>query len=384
MSGVEERIIGAIKKGLKRIWEKESEDHEWSPGRYYPSQIGYCLRRQFYSYLEGEEPTSEQLAIFATGRSIHEIVAESLRESGVIRVESVEKTVSVDINNEVTLSGRVDILLAEVDGRKIIVEVKSTSKVPSSPYEHHLMQIQVYLRALSLNEGVILYWDKRRGRLKAFSVTRDDDIFKRVAERALVLHESIKRGRPPPKEAFMEGRYWECDSCYHRFKCKPFLINGIPEGEEIIVSEIDGVMVDDTARMREALARIGSPDADPDDMDPDMREQFYEVYYSPELLRFDRRGPMLEYVWSRRLKGLYLVIVTSRPEGIRRETEDELRRLGVTWDYMFMRPKNESRLNWKLNMLRRLDEVYRIVEVVDIEKGAKRAAGILGLDVVGR
>lgn len=382
MSRAGERIVEAIKEGLRRIWEKESEEHEWRPGRYYPSHIGYCLRRQFYTYLEGEEPTPEQLAILATGRGVHRIVVDSLRESGRVKIERVEERVSMRITDEAELAGRVDILVAEVDGGRVIVEVKSTSKIPSSPHPHHLMQIQVYLRATGLERGVLVYWDKRRGAIKAFNVDRDDDVFKRVVDRVVKLHDNIKRGEPPPKEAFLEGRFWECDSCAHRFKCKPFLVGGIPEGGDVVVSEIDGVLVDDTARAREALAAVGAPGGSVEDLEEGARNAYYKAYYSPELLRLDRRGPMLEYVWSRRARGLYLVIVTSRPESIRLETEEELRSLGVSWDYMFMRPESESPVAWKLNMLRRLDEVYRIVEVVDVDRRARRAASSLGLNIV--
>ncbi|MGC9190204.1 MAG: CRISPR-associated protein Cas4, partial [Conexivisphaera sp.] len=180
-------LIGeAVRRGLRELWREESAAHERRPGVYYPSYLGYCLRKQYYIYSIGEEPTSEKLAVFATGKGVHEAVAEALGAAGDIKVEEVEKEVALDLGNGVSLSGRVDIILAEVGGRRVIVEVKSASRIPEAPQEHHLLQLQIYLNALNVEDGVLLYWDKRRGRLATFDVRRDPKYLGRAAERALL------------------------------------------------------------------------------------------------------------------------------------------------------------------------------------------------------
>ncbi len=372
-------LIGeAVRRGLRELWREESAAHERRPGVYYPSYLGYCLRKQYYIYSIGEEPTSEKLAVFATGKGVHEAVAEALGAAGDIKVEEVEKEVALDLGNGVSLSGRVDIILAEVGGRRVIVEVKSASRIPEAPQEHHLLQLQIYLNALNVEDGVLLYWDKRRGRLATFDVHRDPKYLGRAAERALLLNEYLSRGSPPPREAVMEGRLWECDMCEYRRICKPFLLEGIQEGERILVSEVDGILVDDSRRIREALVKVGvPPDSSPWRLRPELRTKFLEFYYDPANLALDARGPFADYVWRRRADGTRLIIASRRPERLRRATEEELRGMGLIWDRLLMSPDGADD-DWKRRVLDRLSENYRIEEVLDRERSVIRAARRIG------
>src|SRR5579884_2392128 len=45
-----EVVKEALKDGLMKIWREESEEHTRKIGEYYPSGIGYCLRKQYYEY----------------------------------------------------------------------------------------------------------------------------------------------------------------------------------------------------------------------------------------------------------------------------------------------------------------------------------------------
>ncbi|MCI4460682.1 MAG: PD-(D/E)XK nuclease family protein, partial [Thaumarchaeota archaeon] len=338
---------------MRELWRRESAEHERRPGTFYPSYIGYCLRRQYYIYRIGEEPTSERLAVFATGKGVHEAVAEALGASGEVRVEGVEGDVKLSAGG-ITLSGRVDIILAEVGGRRVVVEVKSTSRLPEAPQDHHLLQLQIYLNALGVDDGVLLYWDKRRGSLRAFDVRRDPSQLNRAVERALVLNEHLRKDAPPPREAVMEGRLWECDLCEYRGICKPFLLEGIPEGERLMVAEVDGVLVDDSRRLREALVRAGvPPDTPPWKLRGELRSRFLAAYYEEGGLRLDGRGPFADYAWRRRAEGLRLVVISGRPARLRRATEEELRSLGLVWDHLLLSPEGGDP-EWKARALARL------------------------------
>ena len=380
MSKPESKIIeDAVRTGLRRLWEKESALHEWRLGVYYPSYLGYCLRKQYYIYTVGEKPSSEKLAIFATGRGVHKAVEEAINESGLVKVEEVEKKIELQVNNEVIISGRVDLLLASVNGEKIIVEVKSTSRLPEEPLEHHVLQLQAYLHAENVEKGVILYWDKRRGSIRAFMIPREEAKLREIKERAVVLHNYLASGREPPREAVIENRLWECELCEYKNLCKPFLLPNIREGETILVAEVDGVLVDDTKRREEALARIGRVGSEPSKLPPEDRSRYYQAYYSKELLVNDTRGPWVDYVWKRRAEGTRLVIVSSRPSNLRRETEDELRRLGLIWDYLMLRPEKEQANKWKSKMYRWLGEYYVIDKILDHGRAAREAAKKLGV-----
>jgi len=372
------KVEDAVREGLRKLWRDESAAHERRDGVYYPSYLGYCLRKQYYIYSMGEEPTSDKLAVFATGKGVHEAVAEALRASGTVVVEEVEKDVKVDLGNGISLSGRVDLILAEVEGRNVVVEVKSASRLPDSPQEHHLLQLQIYLNALNVDDGVLLYWDKRRGRLASFDVRRDGEYMRRAAERALLLHEYLGRGMPPPREAVMEGRLWECDMCEYRRLCRPFLLEGLPEGERVMISEVDGVLVDDSRRVEDALVNAGVPPGSyPWRLRPELRSRFLDKYYDPRSLALDARGPFLDYVWRSRAGGVRLILVSRRPERLRRATEEELRSMGLIWDYMLLSPDGADG-DWKGRVLARLSENYRVEEVLDREGSVLRIARRMG------
>ena len=215
----ERRIEELLKNGLISLWQKESQQHDREPGTYYPSYLGGCMRKQYYIYTMGERVTPEALAIFMTGQGVHEIVAKALSESA--KVESVEEKIMLNFTNQIRLSGRVDIIMVDMDGKRYIIEVKSASKIPDAPYESHMIQLEIYLHALNVEDGFLLYWNKRNGEVRAFSVKRSSEWLGKIYERAAMLHYHINAGQPPPPEAYLDGRKWECRRCPYLGECNP-------------------------------------------------------------------------------------------------------------------------------------------------------------------
>ena len=371
-------VAAAVREGLRKLWEEEREAHPQRSGVFYPSYIAHCLRKQYYTYTLGEEPTPETLAVFATGRGVHDAVAEALGAAASVRVASTEQEVTLNLDG-VALSGRADVVLAEVGGRRVVVEVKSASRLPDSPYPHHVFQLQIYLSALGVEDGVLLYWDKRTGRLAAFDVRRDPSYVGRAAERVRALMQHLASGAPPPREALLTGGLWECAHCPYRRECRPGLLPGIPEGSAVAVAEVDGALVDDSERRRAALAAAGVPgDAPPWRLTGEARERFLEAYYAEEALRLDGPGPLLARA-LRRPGGVRLVVVTSRPERLRAATEAELRGLGVAPDAFVMAPPGAED-DWRQRMLELLAEEYGIALVLDPDPWVRRAAERLGAE----
>ncbi|MFI5422029.1 MAG: hypothetical protein ACHQ1H_13775, partial [Nitrososphaerales archaeon] len=199
-------IEDALKSGMHSEWEAESANHKFRLGSYYPSMIEKCLRAQAYSYLYPQPPTSEELAIFAEGKAIHELIALALRRSGLISVEGSEVSVDLEFSGEAKLHGRIDDLLLiriEKAGEKfklfVPLEIKSTSSLPDEPRSSHYYQLSTYLLAKDYPLGVLLYWAKREGKVKGFTIVKDDVMRTVLRERVFELHEALKTGGLPLK-----------------------------------------------------------------------------------------------------------------------------------------------------------------------------------------
>ena len=167
-------IEETLHKGMHSEWEEGASNHKFRLGSYYPSIIERCLRQQAYSYTEPIPPSKEELAIFGEGRAIHELIALALRRSGLISIEGSE--VLVDLKFEdAKLHGRIDdLLLIRLSDQNenyfklfIPLEIKSIGTLPDEPKQSHYYQLSTYLLAKNFPVGVLLYWAKRGGSVKA-------------------------------------------------------------------------------------------------------------------------------------------------------------------------------------------------------------------------
>ncbi len=215
----EEKLENLLKEGLGSLWRKEKLEHQTVKGVYYPSYVGSCLRKQYYIYTLGEAVTPEELVVFMTGKGVHEVVVKALGER--VKVEEVEAKVEIQITEKVKLSGRIDVIVADMEGRKYLIEVKSTSRTPEQPYDSHLIQLHAYMHALGFDRGFILYWNKRSGEIRVFKAHKSDEIMQKLYERVIMLDYYMSIGSPPPPESYNEGRKWECRKCPYLQICNP-------------------------------------------------------------------------------------------------------------------------------------------------------------------
>jgi CRISPR-associated exonuclease Cas4 len=215
-SGLENMVYSSV---VKRN-EGESLKHVHKFGVYRPSELGFCIRKQFYTYTQGGEGFSPQvLTIFEIGNSVHAMIASLLGA----KAKQQEVHVSLKIDNEVVLSGRADLVLGH-NSHSYCIEIKSTSHDYTVPKFEHRMQLQIYLHALGFDVGYLLYVNKTTGNVKAFKMQRDERELAEIRSRALELHEAIKSGEPPRKEGAIDPyRARECYYCPFLKQCQPDL-----------------------------------------------------------------------------------------------------------------------------------------------------------------
>ena len=137
------------------------------------------------------------------------------------------------------------------------LEIKSTSSMPDEPRRSHYYQLSTYLLAENYPMGVLLYWVKREGKVKAFTVTKDEVMRTVLRERVLELHDALKHETVPQKEALVTRDYSQCERCMYIERCNPYLVDSIPSGSRISMFDLDGTILDTSQRKRAIMQESG-------------------------------------------------------------------------------------------------------------------------------
>jgi len=205
-------------------------------GKYYPSELPWCLRKIYYDYTIGKDKDLESKLVMVSGTLMHSFISDVLKfaKSEGIDVQSeVEYEYEIPIENikvagswkkpaggvfRVVISGRADnvILLKSGNGEDTyVVEVKSKSKLPDEPSIEHIMQLNFYLHFNPGAKGYLLYITRDGFDMRAFEVNYSEELFKKLVDRAIILHNHIINNTLPDAE------YWhgECLKCPYRNIC---------------------------------------------------------------------------------------------------------------------------------------------------------------------
>ena len=193
-------------------------------GRYYPSQIGSCLRKVWYSYKFPMETSPELVKIFELGNILHDFVVKVLQSEKNPDVELVSTELPFKQEyDDFLVSGRIDnIIIVKASGKSILVEVKSTGNVDfvEDAMPHNVVQLQLYMHVTGIHNGILLYVDKRNLKSKVFSVPYSEEEAKKIIERFKALHKFLKADVPPDPEAREDKKtVWMCKYCEYRDKC---------------------------------------------------------------------------------------------------------------------------------------------------------------------
>ena len=371
-------IENALKDGMYSEWEAESASHKFKLGSYYPSMIEKCLRAQAYSYLSPLPPTPEDLAIFGEGKAIHELIALALRRSGLISVEGSEVEVNLQCGEEAKLHGRIDdLLLIRIseagDHFKLFIplEIKSASTLPEEPRPSHYYQLSTYLLAQDYPFGVLLYWAKREGKVKGFTIPKDDVMQTVLRERVLELHDALKSEGLPQKEAANLRDYGQCERCSYADKCNPFLIETVPRNSKIALFDLDSTVLDTSQKKRMILQELGlSPSARVSDInDEEIKKKYWELLDSPRFVEHDVLiAPGKEKVYEQQKLGRVPVgISSSRRDHLLEVTRARLANLRVPLFHLILREPGNYEMDgrFKAKWAQRLAVNYDIVEFFD-------------------
>lgn len=201
------------------------EQRPKTAGKYYPSEVGMCIRKLWYSYRFPQKVKPDVLKIFEMGNILHDFIVRVLKSDRNKEVELLKSEMPFKLDmKDFQISGRVDdLLLVKMSGKAVLVEVKSSGmlKAVKSPQKHHIMQLQLYMHSIGIHNGLLLYLEKNTLQAKVFTIDFDEKIVKEAMDRFRELHESLVSGEVPRAEAKINKSDigWMCRYCEYKDKC---------------------------------------------------------------------------------------------------------------------------------------------------------------------
>ncbi len=191
-------------------------------GRYYPSEVGGCIRKTWFSYKNPKELDAALLRIFEAGNLLHEFISEAIKSEKNPEVELIKNEMPIKIEEkDFIISGRIDnLVLLRISGKQYLIEVKSTKMLPRQANESHEMQLQLYMHATNIHSGFILYIQKDNLTTKAFPFDYNQEIVEDILRRFRELHLALKHNTLPKPEAKLnEEKRWMCSYCPYKENC---------------------------------------------------------------------------------------------------------------------------------------------------------------------
>ncbi|MCD6367760.1 MAG: Dna2/Cas4 domain-containing protein [Candidatus Aenigmarchaeota archaeon] len=193
-------------------------------GRYYPSEIGNCLRKVWYSYKYPKDVEPKLLKIFEVGNILHNFVVDVLESEKNPDVKLIESELPVKIKEKnFIISGRIDdVIVVESLEKKFLVEVKSCKFLPmEGPQDHHVMQLNLYMHASGIHDGILLYIQKDDLESRVFNIEYDEALAEKTLKRFEDLHRYLTNDEIPPPEAKMNpDMSWMCKFCDYKDRCE--------------------------------------------------------------------------------------------------------------------------------------------------------------------
>jgi len=171
-----------------------------------------CPRRAYYEKVYGYGVTSLQSAfVLWIGKKLHETGMDGCDHEVAVEGEL----------GGVRVVGSIDELC---EGGDLIVDKKTTRRIPRQPHEHHVLQVLIYALLLQKmgrrvpRRGAIVYIDVANAETKSYefpiTATALASVEKEVAPRARELATALATGKPPkPRPG------WLCNYCSYVRRC---------------------------------------------------------------------------------------------------------------------------------------------------------------------
>jgi CRISPR/Cas system-associated exonuclease Cas4 (RecB family) len=201
-------------------------------GTYWPSEIGQCVRQNYYKRFIPREMPKEKLRMFKSADLAHGFIRDVLASSDKVKLLAWEKPFSI-ICGDFEIAGRLDdVIVAKIANREepIVIEVKSISGKTldhlTGPKTDHVYQIHPYLKATrfegrTASLAVIWYLARDTYADKFFTVFYDQRVMDGAIARIRELHEHLTgHTLPLPEAKAHPSEPWRCWFCPYEQECR--------------------------------------------------------------------------------------------------------------------------------------------------------------------
>lgn len=180
-----------------------------------------CIRALWFDYYgyPQEPPSERSKRRMAVGKAYHllmESLLEQAQKAGIVRAIENEKELWLNYKG-LTISHGFSDSIVTVGDKKIVVEFKTAETLPSQPKDEHLTQAHIYMKALDIGLGSLVYIGIGPDlQMVEFPFYWDPHRWAAIESKLDKLLEYINSADMPPKE----GSYKYCNSwCPYRKIC---------------------------------------------------------------------------------------------------------------------------------------------------------------------
>lgn len=204
-----------LQESLDKYLAQRNRPYKRQTNAFSPSYTQTC-KRWWYLIFDGADsvPKIEPRVhrIFDTGHSMHERYNDYFKAMGILVATEVE----FFIKHPVPMKGRADGII-NWGGNKLF-ELKSMGtegfqyrKLFKKPKDDHYAQAQLYLYALKLDEGFVIYEDKSNQDNLFFPIERDDVVLDKLFKRYKKWYTNIEKRELPVRPYARNSK--QCQSC---------------------------------------------------------------------------------------------------------------------------------------------------------------------------
>jgi len=195
-----------VYSSFRKAWEDDHQASVISPNTVYVTEVCQCLLRSWLNRTLKAPPSDNKVVLMVLGDSTHYIMKD------YFPLGEGEHTSEKVVDGTVKIVGRADRVLEDV-----VIEFKTVSRLPESPYEIHINQVQLYMWLFDKTKALLVYVSRANGDIKTFEVQRDDGIINGLVDRAKMFSKLLKNGKVPKAE---ESSL--CAFCEYRELCANF------------------------------------------------------------------------------------------------------------------------------------------------------------------